>query len=212
MHRFFAIAFLMVFTFPSLSQDSLVGKDSVELIVPDSINWLSFEQAITLNKLEQRKIVVFISIDSSPICAKMEQTTFQDTVVKILLSENYYAVRLNAESEDTIAYKGNTFANVYFSDYKKNYHELAVGLAEFDVTFPALVFLDETERRLHTIKGYKNADYLNSILGYYLDDMHLKQQKTGFGQNFRYNCQNPSHPHNRLNQPARKPDVTVPEK
>jgi thioredoxin-related protein len=210
--KYFFIAFILLLAVTSKSQDSTSAGDSTTIIVPDSISWLTFEEAVTLNKLEKRKIVVFIYTDWCAICKRMENTTFQDTVVKILLSDNYYAVRLNAESKDTIAYKGNKFSNVYFSDYKKNYHELAVGLAEFDVTFPALVFLDETERRLHTIKGYKNADYINSILGYYLDDMHLKQQKTGFGQNFRYNCQNPSHPHNRLNQAARKPDVSIPEK
>lgn len=211
MHKLLFIG-LFLLSINTFGQDSTDSLSSQKLVVPDSIQWLSFDEAITLNKLEKRKILIFVYTEGSPVSKRMESTTFQDTIVKILLTENYYAVKLNAESTDTIHYKGSMFSNVYFSDFEKNYHELALGLSEYDPTFPALVFLGEDEMRLNTIKGYKNADYLNSLLGYYMDNMHLQQQKTGFGQNFRYNCQNPNHPHNRLNQAIKTPDVSIPEK
>nr|HMT30281.1 DUF255 domain-containing protein [Bacteroidia bacterium] len=106
---------------------------------PDGIQWISFEQAVKLNEKNPKKIFIDVYTHWCGWCKKMDATTFkEDTVVKYI-NENYYAVKLDAETKDTIRFKDKEFK--YVADYKAN--ELAISLLSGKMGYPSYVLMDE---------------------------------------------------------------------
>ena len=84
----------------------------------------------------------------------MGQVVYTKPKIEAELSANYYAVKFNVESEDTIQFGGKKFLNLNVGKKRVAYHQIAELLAgqdEQELSLPAVVFLDEAftiEKRL----------------------------------------------------------------
>lgn len=118
----------------------------------NKINWVSIEEAEKLTKENPKKIFVDVYTDWCGWCKRMDASTFSDEMIIDYVNEHYYAVKLNAESQDNISLKGmNT-----------NGRELA---RSFKVTgYPTIVFIDETFEQVLPVPGFRKADEFHSIL------------------------------------------------
>lgn len=76
-----------------------------------SINWISFNQLNDSLQLHPKKVFVNFYADWCTLCKQMEQLTFTDEDVIKELTQNYYAVKMNIESADTIIFGEQTFVN-----------------------------------------------------------------------------------------------------
>ena len=68
----------------------------------ETIQWLSFEQLNDSLSVKPKKVFVNFYADWCLYCKEMDRTTFQDLAVIKTLNENYYAVKMNVESKETI--------------------------------------------------------------------------------------------------------------
>ena len=70
----------------------------------EKINWISMQEAIDLTAKPGNKKKIFIDAytDWCGWCKRMDQSTFIDSNVIKHMNENYYAVKFDAESYDTI--------------------------------------------------------------------------------------------------------------
>ena len=82
------------------------------------INWLSFEEAVEAQKVSPKKIFVDAYTVWCGPCKMLDKNTFQNKDVAAYINENYYAVKFNAEGNETINFKGNTFTNPNFDPNK----------------------------------------------------------------------------------------------
>ncbi len=140
--------------------------------IPNTFQWLSFEQADALHKDEPKKILIDIYTDWCGWCKKMDKFTYTDPGIIRQLNEDYYVVKFNAESKDSVRFNNRTF---YFKpEYKA--HELAVGLLQGRMSYPSTIFLDENLNVLTVVPGYLTPDNLAPILTYFGDD-HYKTKK-----------------------------------
>lgn len=57
----------------------------------------------------------------------MDNSTFADSVIAEYMNEEYYAVKLNSETTDTISFMGKKFINVPASK-RRSSHQLAQAL------------------------------------------------------------------------------------
>lgn len=134
------------------------------------VEWLSLEEAMEKCKTEKRKIFIDVFTDWCGWCKRMDQSTFVDPSVAQYLNENYYAVKLNAEQKEDIEFNDKTY------HFKKNgargYHELAAELLNNRLSFPTVVFLDESMKVIQPIPGYLEATKLEAILNYFGTDSH----------------------------------------
>lgn len=116
------------------------------------VKWMSFEEAIAANKENPKKIFIDIYTDWCSWCKKMDRDVFSDSTVAAYMNENFYCVKFNAETRDTIYYRDVKFH--YFSDYKC--HSLAVSLLDGKMSYPSYVILTGNEQRLKIIQGYQD--------------------------------------------------------
>lgn len=126
---------------------------------------ISFQQLDSLQKVEERPVLVFIHTDWCRYCQHMKHTTFQNEKVKACLDTAYYFVSLNAEMKDDISIKGQTF-RYQPTGNETGQHELAqaLGSVEGKLSFPTLCFLNESYEIIYQQLGYIRSEQLVSTL------------------------------------------------
>lgn len=118
----------------------------------DKINWLTIEEAQKKGKNDPRKVFVDVYTDWCGWCKRMDKTTFSDDNVVEYVNDNYYAVKLNAESKNKITFNGMELTE----------QELA---RAFRVSgYPTIVFIDETFQKITPLPGYRQAEEFKNIL------------------------------------------------
>ncbi len=123
----------------------------------ESINWLTIEEAEALSEKEPRKILMDVYTDWCGWCKKMDKTTFANQKVAKYVNENFYAVKLKADSKDKVTFKGK--------EYSKG--ELAQA---FRVTgYPTIVFFDQSFSKFQPVSGYRGANDFLALLEQFND-------------------------------------------
>lgn len=118
----------------------------------ETINWLTIEEAQALSEQEPRKIIMDVYTDWCGWCKKMDKTTFADEDVAQYVNENFYAVKLKADSKDKVTFKGKEFSK----------GELAQA---FRVTgYPTIVFFDKSFSKFQPVSGYRGANDFLALL------------------------------------------------
>ncbi|MFN0175040.1 MAG: DUF255 domain-containing protein [Saprospiraceae bacterium] len=146
------------------------------------VNWMTLEQALEKSKTEKRKIFLDLYTDWCGWCKHMDSTTFVDATVAKYLNEHYYPVKFNAEQEQDIVFKDKTYK------FKKNgsrgYHELAALWLNNRLSFPTVVFLDESQQLIQPVPGYQDAAKMEAIINYFGSDSHKKTPWESYEKNF----------------------------
>jgi len=122
----------------------------------------SFEQIDSLQRNQNRKIIVFIHTDWCKYCQAMKNTTFKNIEVIKSLNENFYFITLHAEEKRTIAFNSRKFV------FKANgnttgIHELAYELANTNnqTAYPTICVLNAKNEIVFQESSYLAAkDFL----------------------------------------------------
>lgn len=138
----------------------------------DKVQWYSWEQANKLSKSEQKKIFVFIHTNNCNWCMKMENSTFNENHISAYFNENYVPVKFNAQTKETIVFKGKEYK--YINQGKSGYHELAAALTGGRLVYPTSVFLTEDGKVLQSIQGYQENNIFEMIMTFYGENHHMK--------------------------------------
>ncbi len=133
----------------------------------EAIEWLDFETAIDRNKEEKKFIFIDMYTDWCTWCKKMDGSTFKDPSVINYIDQNFYAVKLNPETELAIAYKEVLYEQKVYGRKKMN--ELAVNLMGSKISFPSFVILNKREVKRGVIVGYQSSNQLLLALKRYVD-------------------------------------------
>jgi thioredoxin-related protein len=132
------------------------------------IKWMTFEQAVEKNKTEPKKIFIDVYTNWCGWCKRMDASTFKDSAVVNYLNKNFHAIKLNAETKDTIRFQGHEF--VYRAENRAN--EIAISLLNKRMSYPTTVYMDEAVSMLSPVPGYLTAEQIMPILKYYGDNIY----------------------------------------
>jgi len=132
------------------------------------IKWMSFEQAVEKNKTEPKKIFIDVYTNWCGWCKRMDATTFKDSAVVSYLNKYFHAVKLNAETKDTIRFQGHDF--VFRPENRAN--DIAISLLNKKMSYPTMVYMDEAISMLSPVPGYLTAEQIMPVLKYYGDNIY----------------------------------------
>ncbi|SFR35061.1 Thioredoxin-like [Robiginitalea myxolifaciens] len=131
------------------------------------ITWLSFEQLEDSLAVKPRKVMISFYADWCVYCKKMDRAAFRDPEVVETLTEQYYAVRMNAESRDTIVFDGVSYSNKQLGKKRNSTHEIPLLLASrenYPFSLPAIVLLDEQFMITSRHFEYLSPEQMKNIL------------------------------------------------
>ena len=132
----------------------------------------SINEIRQLSAQKPKKLVIDVYTDWCSWCKKMDKTTYQNEGVIQQINEDFYFVKLNAETRDSIFLDNKIFT--FQKQYKAN--EFAVALLNGQMSYPSTVFLDEKLGLLTVVPGYLTPKDLSPILKYFGKDFHLKMK------------------------------------
>jgi thioredoxin-related protein len=146
--------------------------DTLKLNHPENVKWLSLPEAFKLQKTKPKKIIVAIGTDWCSGCKVMNQSTFADTLINAYVNKNYYMVRLDAQTKDTLEFEGKQYTPSANPQYP--FHTLLPVLTRNNFVLPSLVFLDEKQKIIESVPFYQGPKNLQPILKYFGDNAYQK--------------------------------------
>jgi thioredoxin-related protein len=135
-------------------------------LAQENIEWMSWNEAIEKNAVEQKVIFVDVYTNWCGWCKKMDATTFKNADVVEYMNENYYAVKFNAEMRDTINFNGQQFVNE--SKGKRGAHQLAVALLDGRMSYPSYAFIGQPFDKT-VAPGYMGAKDFSCVIKYFVE-------------------------------------------
>ena len=130
---------------------------SIHFTYSQKVNWVSFEQAVELQKTNPKNIMMDVYTEWCGPCKMMDKNTFANRDVLNYINENFYAVKFNGEGNEKINFFDQEFTNPEFIDRRKgrnSTHQLTKFL-QVDV-YPTIIFFSEEGDPIIPVKGYLN--------------------------------------------------------
>ncbi|MDR2223412.1 MAG: thioredoxin fold domain-containing protein [Flavobacteriaceae bacterium] len=125
------------------------------------IKWMTLNQALTAQKKKAKPIFMDAYTEWCGPCKMLDKNTFSDPKVVEHINKNYYAVKFNAEGNESITYKGKTFTNPEYDESRKGRnatHDLTMFLKVQG--YPSMIIFNEKGDVSNVIVGYHTADEL----------------------------------------------------
>lgn len=133
------------------------------------IKWMSYDEAVALSKKNPKPIFIDVYTDWCGWCKQMDKNTFSNQKIASYLNKHFYSVKLNAEKNEKVHYKGQEMTNA----------ELA-GKIFHASSYPTTVYLEADETLLQPLPGYQPPNDLYLILNF----IGSNQYKTSTWEDF----------------------------
>lgn len=146
------------------------------------LKWYSLKEAMELSKKNPKKIFIDMYTDWCGWCKKMDAETFNNPAIAKYLTENFYLVKFDAETHDTIVFKEKQYVNK--STGNRPPHELAIELLGGKMSYPTIVYLDENLNSLSAVPGYMTPTDIEPVLIFFSRDIYKVSPFNEFKDNF----------------------------
>jgi len=119
-----------------------------------AITWHSFDEGMALAAKENKKVLVDVYTDWCVWCKKMDKDTYPDEAVRSAIDKHFVAIKLDAESEKTVTFRGQKMTQIAFAQ--------SAGA----ISYPSTLFLDEKLKPISLLPGYMTPERFSPILLY----------------------------------------------
>lgn len=118
---------------------------AVGRIQGQEVNWLSFNQLDSALAVEARPVFLDFYTSWCTFCRKMDKEVFVKPEVAQKLNQDYYAVKMDAETREVILFDGQRWSNQQATNKRDGIHDLAMLLASQNGEFipPTMLFLSK---------------------------------------------------------------------
>lgn len=125
------------------------------------VNWISYEDAI--EQVEEKKMMVFLEAEWCMVCKRMHQEVFTNDEVSSLINRDFFAVKMDIESNDRIPVNGGMVSKMEYSK--------SIGI----YGTPTILFLDSSEDIIGNFVGYSDSAEMVTLLSYIVSDAYLTE-------------------------------------
>ena len=156
---------------------------TISVVNAQEVKWLSFEEALELNKKNPKPIMIDMYTDWCGWCKKMDKTTYKNQVIVDYINQNFYAIKMDGEGKKDITFKNHTFK--FKNEGRRGYHELAAALMAGKMSYPTTIFMNQKEELLDKIPGYLDSKTMEKVLAYFAKDKYKTEKWAEFDKNFK---------------------------
>lgn len=116
--------------------------------------WYSFDEGMQKAKMENKQVLMDIYTDWCSWCKVMDEKTYTDPQVILILNSKFILIKLNPEKDGPVMFNGKSYNADHFAQ--------GIGVNGY----PATAFFESTEKMITLIPGYLKADEFVPILEY----------------------------------------------
>ena len=131
------------------------------------INWLSLEKAKKYAKQYDKTIFIYFYKEHCPYCEEMKKETFNDITVINLINNNFFPVKIDTRTKDTIHYNGKAYSNQQpISDGSTWRHDFYAEVATFKLkgkemaTTPTIALFNNKFEKIKIFPGKQSKQRL----------------------------------------------------
>ncbi|MCM4155096.1 thioredoxin fold domain-containing protein [Gramella sp. AN32] len=131
------------------------------------INWIGFEDLEDSLKVKTKPVVLYFYTDWCVYCKKMDKNAFRDPEIVSKVNQDFYAVKMNAESTEPVEFEGQTFTNEQAKVKRNGVHQIPQILATREdrpISFPVVMVLDENFRVKRRSFEYLTSEKLKILI------------------------------------------------
>ena len=148
-----------------------------------AVKWIDLETAINMQKEKSKPLYIDVYTDWCGWCKKMDRSTYMHPQIANYINQNFYPVKFNAETRDTIKYNGKIYTNQ--SVGRRPTHSLAKELLQGKLTYPSTIIFDKNKRAT-LLSGYLSVQDLQPILIYVSEEGNVFNSFDEFKINYKH--------------------------
>ena len=143
-------------------------------LVSQSINWVTMDKALELQKNTPKNIMIDIYTTWCGPCKMLDKNTFTNKDLITFVNANYYAVKFNAEGNESVNYKNRLFENPNYDPAKAKRRNSAHQFSQYlgVRAYPTIVFLDDNAELIAPIPGYQTVQKIEIYLQLFKDQTY----------------------------------------
>jgi thioredoxin-related protein len=148
----------------------------------NKVRWTSWDSATEKIKRGDKKFIVYLYYDGCKWCRFMEENTFNSDHIARFINHNFYAFHINALSSDKIVIADKAYTTIRIGKY--DFHELATEMLAGNMSFPAIIFLNEQFKKIATYDQYIDVQNFEMLLSFYAGDHHKRTMWRKYANNY----------------------------
>jgi len=151
-----AILLVVVFFFGLKSYFKIDEQDAeaVEETKPLTLNWLSYNEGLTIAEKENKYVLIYFYTDGCSWCKKMIDQTYSNEEVKKILSDRFVAVKIDARSENKVM------------ENEEEISEKKLAILYQVSGYPTTWFIENNQTRIAPLPGYVTTEQFIPVLNY----------------------------------------------
>lgn len=136
----------------------------------NEIHWMTTDEVQVAMKKSPKKVFIDVYTGWCGWCKVMDKKTFTNPEVIKYMNQNFYAVKLDAERQDTIRFVGKMYG--FVPDYRANM--LAVELLRGQMSYPTSVIMEENFQNPQVVPGYLDVPTIERVLRFINENNKVK--------------------------------------
>lgn len=165
---------LVMLSFGSMKTAN-VGKEKIQ--------WLTLEEAKAKFQENPKPLIIDLYAKWCYWCKVMDKKTYNDQQVIDYINQNFYPVKLDAETKKTIQWRDKSF------EFNKevNVNDFSLYLTNGQLSFPTTVIYTSFSEAPATIPGFMSPEEIEPVLKYFGGQSYRKQTFQDFLKGFKKN-------------------------